>query len=47
MIDYYTETEVLEIVDNFESLKEYLNGFPDAINVGLYKRKYVDMYLNR
>lgn len=45
--EYYTENEVNEMVDDMESLDEYLYGWDDAILNGNYKRKYVDVYRNR
>ena len=44
---YYTTEEVMDLVDDLEPLREYLNGFPNAYGSGLYCKKYVDMYINR
>jgi hypothetical protein len=45
--DYYEEKEVNELVDDMDELHEYLHGWYDAILIGAYKKKYVDMFLNR
>lgn len=45
--EYYTENEVKKMVDDMESLNEYLYGIYGAIKKGNYKIKYVDMYCNR
>ena len=45
-VEYYTEDEVCNHVDDLENLKEYLNRLDDAItSENLYKKEYVDTYL--
>jgi len=46
--EYYTIHELELKVDDIGELEEYLNGWDDAIiNDFWYKRKYVDMFVNR
>jgi hypothetical protein len=49
---YYTEDEVVGFgVIDLEDLREYLNGWDDAIiwvnGERCYNAKYVDIYINR
>jgi hypothetical protein len=44
---YYTAEETESLVNNYEALIEYLNGWPDAVVDDMYKKQYVDMFINR
>jgi hypothetical protein len=48
---YLCEDDIYALVDDVEELREYLNGWDDAIKADggktFYKKKYVDMFVNR
>lgn len=48
---YYSSDEVESMVDDMQGLGEYLYGWPDATKLDddkvVYKKRYVDMYVNR
>ena len=48
--EWYTESEVQEMVSDMEDFREYINGLDcerQKEGTNYYRKKYVDMYVNR